>query len=118
MLQTVFMELSELIFMLYDALVQGTPVSKAHPLFGPHFFLTRPYHGQGGYNKVKACYFDFCMFISHIMFSNKDMHTQAHMSCLNNVDPFKTSEPNATKHHLNANPPFFFPTDFNPSGVL
>ncbi len=29
-------------------LVQGTPVSKAHPPFVPYFFLTVLYLGQGG----------------------------------------------------------------------
>ncbi len=28
--------------------VQSTPLSKAQPPFGPHFFLTEPYLGQGG----------------------------------------------------------------------
>ncbi len=37
------------------SLVQGTPVSKVHPPFGPHFFLTGPYRGQGGGYK--------CLFI-------------------------------------------------------
>jgi hypothetical protein len=34
-------------------LVQGTPISKAHTPFGPHFFHTRAYLGQGGGTQVE-----------------------------------------------------------------